>query len=478
MAGLTDEGFKVKRFPDILGQMRRNASSIFADLVEQGDEVNTSPSSILGRLIALVAPSIAELWESLQDVWASFDPSQATGESLRIIGEYKGLTPLSASKSRVTLEVGGAPNTTITKGSVVRDVNRQDWVIDSDTTLSTTRVNRVGVVPISYAIGSEYSITLTFSGGSITTTVENTVSDNVNEVLALIASYINSENGLYARVGDGEVVVGLEDIYTPFSFTLQGLDRGNIFNVVEATAVDEGAIEADTGEVDSISTPILGWNSVHNPYPAVVGREEETDEEFRLRFKQSQGVNSSGFQVSIVSNIRALQGVEQVILYENFTPLVDDKGVPPHSFEVVVDGGNASQIGDVIFHRRPMGIGSSGNTEVEVNYNNATYIEKFSRPIPVPIYIEMDLVPLGEWGEESTEDIKNALIKHFQDDINIGSEVMYSRLFTPINSVPNHKLTSLKVGKSENDLGYQDVEVSYREIAVLPKANIIINVDY
>ena len=76
MSGVTDTGFVLKRLPEIYLDLRQEASSIFQDLLPPGDVVDTSPDSLLGRLIALVSPSDADLWEAAQQVYAAFDPNQ------------------------------------------------------------------------------------------------------------------------------------------------------------------------------------------------------------------------------------------------------------------------------------------------------------------------------------------------------------------------------------------------------------------
>ena len=47
MAGLTDQGFSVKRLNDIIAELRKaNAQTEFASLVQPGDIVNTSDTSV------------------------------------------------------------------------------------------------------------------------------------------------------------------------------------------------------------------------------------------------------------------------------------------------------------------------------------------------------------------------------------------------------------------------------------------------
>ena len=63
MSGLSDTGFTVKRLNDIIAELKAKAESEFASLVEPGDIVNTSDTSVLGRFIKLFSAPLADLWE-------------------------------------------------------------------------------------------------------------------------------------------------------------------------------------------------------------------------------------------------------------------------------------------------------------------------------------------------------------------------------------------------------------------------------
>ena len=52
---------------------------------------------------------------------------------------------------------------------------------------------------------------------------------------------------------------------------------------VVVQAVDRGAISATSGAIDTVVTPVAGWTSVTNPAAANVGKEQETDQDYRLR---------------------------------------------------------------------------------------------------------------------------------------------------------------------------------------------------
>ena len=74
MAGLTPAGFELKRLPQIISGLKEQSVPVFQDLLTNpNDVVDTSDSSNIGRLVNLVSPSLADLWEALQGVYSAFD---------------------------------------------------------------------------------------------------------------------------------------------------------------------------------------------------------------------------------------------------------------------------------------------------------------------------------------------------------------------------------------------------------------------
>ena len=77
---------------------------------------------------------------------------------------------------------------------------------------------------------------------------------------------------------------------------------------------------------------------------------------------------------------------------ENYTSEIDADGIPPHSFEIVVDGGNDSEIAQIIFRRKCPGIRAFGSTSVDIadNYGNIINIG-FSRPTYQYVWLKVTL---------------------------------------------------------------------------------------
>ena len=110
MAGLSRQGLEIKTLDDVLTDYKTNAASIFSDLVPAGDVVDVSAVSGLGRMIGVIAPAEASLWEALQQVFDSFNPTTAIGVALDNIVALSGITRLAAQATRAQVILEGNPN--------------------------------------------------------------------------------------------------------------------------------------------------------------------------------------------------------------------------------------------------------------------------------------------------------------------------------------------------------------------------------
>src|SRR5690606_5453849 len=119
MAGISDQGFTIKRMTEILSDLRAEATSLFQDLVEPGDQVDTSNSSALGRLVALVTPSLADLWEVAQADYQAFDPNSATGIALDNLVALGGITRQEQTYSTAQVIISGDNGTLVSSGLTV-----------------------------------------------------------------------------------------------------------------------------------------------------------------------------------------------------------------------------------------------------------------------------------------------------------------------------------------------------------------------
>lgn len=235
-----------------------------------------------------------------------------------------------------------------------------------------------------------------------------------------------------------------------------------------------GAFSLNAHTQLTIETITLGLNSVTTSVDAEIGIEEETDSQLRQRFSKSRARNAINSAEAIEGEIGDLADVKQVIILENNTPQVDSAQVQPHSINVIVEGGNETDIAQVIYKNKGAGIGLQGDTSVNLMINGKQRTIKFDKATPVDVHISMTLVRYEDFTEIDKDEVKRMLSNV---KFKIGEDVSLSRLYSPINTVGGFWVKSLKIGKSSGVLNAENIVTQPRELARIQRANIQIEVE-
>lgn len=479
MAGLTAEGLVIKRYADILEEKRNRAVSRFLDLVEPWDQVDTGDSTTLGRLIALSIPGEADLWEAVQEVYSAFDPNAATGVALDNLVALGGIERFGETRSTAQAIFTGDTGTLITQGSTVRATTTStNWsVIGGGVGLEPSRASGIQVQVTSVQNEEVYSVG--FSTDSSSTNASYTSSANATEqeiLSGLLLSIQNQAPTLRADISDGRLVVDNRTMFQEGSWsTSDNISIAKVSKVGTVMAENPGPIEQAPNTITSISTPILGWDRVYNPGSAVPGRFVETDEELRVRFRNSKYQRAGNILEALYTALIGIPDVQEVKVYENDTDVTDENGVPPHSFMPVVLGGDSTIIAQEIWDNKPLGIRSYGNTVVTIiDSQFFPHDIGFERPAPVPVYITINLTVDTEFPSDGVAQIKQALVDYFST-FRIGDDVIYSRLYTPINKVPGHQIDAIYLGATLPPTSSDNIVVPFNMIASIDPNNITIN---
>ena len=480
MAGITPEGLVIKRLSEVLSDKRAQAVQLFQDLVSPVDVVDTSASSALGRLIALAAPGEADLWEAVQEVYSAFDPNSATGVALDNLVALGGLTRFENTFTTAQALFTGNNGTLIPAGSVVNSsTTGESFNVVSSVALSPSLASGVVVAVTTVANNTPYTITYSRLTSSTTVSFTSGPSATAASILAGLKAEIDANHPtLVATVVGSTLDVRLDDIFQTATFSRSAnLGFTKITKLGDLVAQNYGPIEQSPNTITTISTPVLGWDSVTNPISAVAGRYVETDEELRERFRVSKFERASNILEALYSALINLDTVEQVVIYENDTDVVDANGLPPHSFMPIVLGGISTNIAQSIWENKPLGIRSYGNTSVTI-YDSQGFPHDigFERPNPVTIYIDLDITTNSDFPQNGEQAIKDAIAAYMEAQFGIGEDVVYSRLYTPINSVPGHQVNSLTIGTSPSPTGTVNIPIAFNELFSLDPNNIVITV--
>lgn len=482
MAGLTDSGLQIERLPEILAALRAKASDVFQDQVAPGDVVDVSDSSAIGRMIGIISEPLTDLWEVAQQVYSAFDPNSSSGIALDNLVALGAMVRQEQTFSTAQILITGDTGTTIDEGTVFGSTfDASQFALVSDVALSATAATGIAVYPGVVTDSTLY--TITYAGTTTTNTINYTsgTGATIDNILTGIKAVIDSSHPTLTSnitgVGASALLnIQRVDEFSTVNFSATNLIIAKSSKIGTAQATVAGPIKAPTGSIVNILTPKIGLDSISNIAPVSVGRNRETDEELRVRFRNAKFEKANNIIEALYSALINLEGVEEVVIYENDTNVTDSKGIPAHSFMPIVLGGVGSNIAEAIWENKPMGILSFGDTQVTI-YDSQGYahVIGYQRPDPVPIYITINITADTNFPSTGPDEIKSALINYFDQNQSIGEDVVYSRLYTPINSIENFQVDSLRIGTTPSPTGTTNIAIDFDQIATISASNIIVN---
>jgi uncharacterized phage protein gp47/JayE len=226
-----------------------------------------------------------------------------------------------------------------------------------------------------------------------------------------------------------------------FVTTASGVIAGGVVSL-PFQAESTGPVQAPSGTLAIIETPVSGVTSVSNALDAVIGRATETDAEFRLRRQASLSREGAASHEGIRKKILAVFGVVRASVIENDTGTTDSDGRPAHSIECVASGGDDQAVADAIYFSKAAGILTyGGESETVIDSQGVTHTIKFSRPENILVYLKVLVTQNNNpnegpvYPETGDANVKAAVLA-FGNSTQMGRDVILSQYYTPINTVP------------------------------------------
>jgi uncharacterized phage protein gp47/JayE len=252
---------------------------------------------------------------------------------------------------------------------------------------------------------------------------------------------------------------------------------------VTAVAQQPGAITADINTVNVIYTPQLGWSTVNNPvHIAVPGAPVESDAALRRRQAASVALPASSPLAAIYAAIGQIPGVTQWTVYENNTSATDANGVPSHSIDVIVAGGDLQTIANTIQKTKSEGTGTYGSETFTVidTGSGLPIVIHFDVLTETPVYVSITIKALPGFAGSTVAAIQNS-VSAFLENLPIGGEVFYSQLYSPasLDSVglgSTYYITALTVGLTPSPTGMTNIPIAFNAAAFCVPANVVVTV--
>lgn len=229
--------------------------------------------------------------------------------------------------------------------------------------------------------------------------------DNISQLCGIVregGSY--TETNVVVTCTAAVNLVGL-DSSTTSPFTISD-SNGNQFYLKSTISIgtagtsslafrsaEVGYIQVIPNTITNIVTVTPGVSAVNNPStPTLVGQDQETDAELRLRRQVSVSLPAQGTFYGLYAGLLAVSGLEQAVIYVNNTTGTDIKGVPAHSIWVITDGGASADIANVLYKYVSLGCGMKGTTTVNVTQIDASVFPvSYDVAVYQNLYISMHL---------------------------------------------------------------------------------------
>jgi uncharacterized phage protein gp47/JayE len=319
-------------------------------------------------------------------------PSTAEGVNLDNAVQYGGIRRSPNKYSYYTLHCTGDDGTVVRQGATVATNTAPQRKLGAVSEFEITResFNRASVRVAAPNKGEIYSVSINGVQFSYTST-----SDDELSIIKGLQSVVKPE-GYTISVNESDVTLVIEDDTVSRSGVLvlsDNLTTSSVTVLADFATVDYGRLIFPNGTITVMVTNISGFNSVENLIIPTYGRLQETDVELRHSYIAKSAIRSTRMIDSICSQlINNVSNVDSATGYENDTDDTDSDGRPPHSVEIIVDGGDEKEIAAIILDKKAAGIQTFGDITVNVatEYGDSVPI-KFNRPEYVYVWMKVTL---------------------------------------------------------------------------------------
>jgi uncharacterized phage protein gp47/JayE len=218
-----------------------------------------------------------------------------------------------------------------------------------------------------------------------------------------------------------QTIPGLDQTAVP-AFTVQD-SAGNQYQLLTSyvagapgtptltfQAVTIGQVQTSANTITTIVTSTLGITTVNNPSVAadIIGINEETDAQLKVRHAQSFNIASTGPSDSMEGALKNVSGIVDAYVVENNTGSIVNT-IPANSVWPIVNGGIPISIAEVIYAKKSPGCGLKGaQAQIVTRPDGSTFTAQWDNAISQTLYVKFSIIWRGATAM-SNADIEAAL---------------------------------------------------------------------
>lgn len=296
------------------------------------------------------------------------------------------------------------------------------------------------------------------------------------EQCALYAGVVRN-NASYTYI-DEVILAGIPKTVIPINTRLIDANK-NHWIIIEQAQLNElgsarvtvrswdiGNFTVKVGEQFTLSTIIIGIERITANTASYGGADQESDIQLLRRFMLSHGINNYNDKVGMTAALHNVVGVKKCVVYENITHQTDLRGIPSHSLNVVILGGDEREIATLIAKKKIGGSGLYGSVNTTCHIRGVDRTIYFDRPTKKTITVSMIL---GRY--KTFDDInQQQIIQNLRSlNFDIGEGVYASRIISSVNLTEGFYIKQLLVNNANQ------VEVGFREYAEITDIEVLID---
>jgi hypothetical protein len=233
----------------------------------------------------------------------------------------------------------------------------------------------------------------------------------LNGIFRIAGTFTKAQ--VVVTITTAQTIPGLDQTVVP-AFTVQDT-AGNQYQLVTSyvaagpatptltfQAVNIGKVQTIASTITKIVTATAGITTVNNPSVSsdVIGLNEETDSQLKVRHARSLALASTGPSDSLEGALKGVAGVLDAFVVENNTNATVGF-IPAHSVYVIVRGTtalNTPGIGLAIYAKKSAGCGLVSPAGYNVSVarpNGQTFTASWDEAASQPLYIKFSLIWIG-----------------------------------------------------------------------------------
>lgn len=235
-------------------------------------------------------------------------------------------------------------------------------------------------------------------------------------------------------------------------------------------SVEKGAIPCAANSLTKIIDGTLGWESINNTSPAILGNSRQSDASFKQEFYNSGLFGGFSLWEDYENALNKVENVISSYVIDNgeaSAVTVDGVSIAAHSLYACVDGGNNTDVATALLSRKSAGCNWTGNTTVPVvePISGQTYTVKFDRPTEISIKSAVT-INTDNVSADNPQTIIQQAVYDYINKLKVGADVYPFQLAAVITeALSGVKITALTINKSGGTPATTPITIHINEVA-------------